>query len=446
MKSQHIGNRIVVSPASIVNNFLLFQKDTLQFLLDAQPLGDVVFFKTGNLKPSYVINAPEFIQEILVTKDASFRKGRASNVLRRTIGDGLLTTEGESHKRQKALMMPVFYKERIQSYGAMMIEEATACANRWQDGDVLNLNTEMMKLTLSIITRTMFGTAVDEERKAAVAEAVNVTIARSSALLYSPVQMPFFAPTPGNIRHKKALRTLDELIDDILLDMEHRPADFAETMIGLLSAVRDADGQPLPRSEIRDQMMTMLIAGHETTANALTWAFYLLGQNEAVRERLVAEAKAASWGDSSAMELYRSLTYTQLCVQETLRLYPPAWLILREAAEDVEIAGEMFVKGSSLLISPYALHRNEQVFSEPLRYWPERFADGKTYPRFSYFPFGGGARSCIGSTFALMEATLIMAVLSKHVQLLPTNEERPQPETSVSLRMKNDWFMRVSVR
>ncbi len=437
-------SNITISPKSIVDNFLTFQKDTLQFLLDAMPLGDVVLFKTGNFKPSYVINSPEYIQEILVSKDGAFCKGRSSNVLRRTIGDGLLTTEGSDHQRQRTLMMPVFYKERIKRYGQIMIEESEKMVARWSDGEVICLNSEMMKLTLSIITRTMFGEEISEERKQEVADAVNETIARSSKLLYSPLQMPMTIPTPGNVRHKRALRTLDELVDEVLDSSRDDLKSNDETMIGLLSAIRDGDGEPLPRKEIRDQMMTMLIAGHETTANALSWVWFLLAENPTVFDKIRHESERVEWNaDTSPMETFRALTYTQQSIQETLRLYPPAWLILREANEDVSILGDTFVKGSSLLISPYALHRNSDVFTDPLTFNPDRFVSGKTYPRFAYFPFGGGSRSCIGSTFAMMEATLIVSVMAAHVRLERVDDKTPEPETSVSLRMKQNISVRV---
>jgi cytochrome P450 len=190
-------------------------------------------------------------------------------------------------------------------------------------------------------------------------------------------------------------------------------------------------------------MVTMLIAGHETTANALSWAWYVLSQNQTHVKRIADEYHSLQAQDLTATEMYRALKYTQKCVQETLRLYPPAWLILREVVEDVEILGENFVKGSSLLISPYSLHRNEQVFERPLEFDPNRFADGRSYPRFSYFPFGGGSRSCIGSTFAMMEATLILANMASKINLELVAGQHAIPETSVSLRMKEDLKMLV---
>jgi cytochrome P450 len=436
-------SRIVQSPQSIIQNFLLFQKDTLSFLMHALPLGDVVFFKTGNLKPSYVIQSPDFIQEILVAKDDFFRKGRSTNVLRRTIGDGLLTSEAGEHQRQKGLMLPVFYKERIQQYGEIMIDETINMMNRWQNGQMIYINEEMMKLTLAIITRTMFGEDISEERKSEVAHAVSETIARSAQLLYSPIMTPFYMPTRGNLKHKKALRSLDSLVDDVLRRYDENPESYKLSMVGLLSEVRDDTGNPLPRKEIRDQMVTMLIAGHETTANALSWAWYVLSQNQTHVKRIADEYHSLQAQDLTATEMYRALKYTQKCVQETLRLYPPAWLILREVVEDVEILGENFVKGSSLLISPYSLHRNEQVFERPLEFDPNRFADGRSYPRFSYFPFGGGSRSCIGSTFAMMEATLILANMASKINLELVAGQHAIPETSVSLRMKEDLKMLV---
>nr|WP_275983774.1 cytochrome P450 [Paenibacillus hamazuiensis] len=409
--------------------------------------GDLVSLRTSKRRPTFIVNSPEFVQEILAGKDEFFRKGRSSDVLRRTIGDGLLTTERAQHHRQKKYMTPAFYKERIQMYARIVEEETARIADEWTDGLPVAMHDAMMRLTLGIIARSMFATEL-EERKAELAEAVDVTIRRTAQTLFSPFSLPFAVPTPRHQSHKRAIQKLESMVYEAIEDAKANPGRYKDCLLGLLLDTKDEEGTPLPDKEIRDQMMTMLLAGHETTANALVWAWHLLARNPQAAELFYRELDAVYAEEElpgatvPPFELFRKLAYTQRVVQETLRLYPPAWIILREAVAEVDLLGETFPAGSSFLISPYAMHRNDRVFGDAGAFRPDRFAEESGgWPRFAYFPFGWGSRGCIGSQFAMMEATLILAGLGRRFRFVSEPGVTTEPEPLVSLRVRGGLRM-----
>ncbi|WP_240420213.1 cytochrome P450 [Paenibacillus periandrae] len=434
-------SRVTEIEKSQLQVFMAFQKDPLHLLVSVLHDGDMVYLGNGRKRPAYIVNSPEFVHEILVSKDAFFVKGRSSSVLSRTLGDGLLTSEHEQHQKQRQYMQPVFYKERIQSYAQIVLREAEAFANRLTEGQTISISDTMMELTLTVIAQTMFATDL-ENRKSELAAAVNDTIERSARTLFSPFIMPLGMPTPGNIVHRRAIRTLEMMVYEVINDAQNHPEKYHLSLLGLLMDTRATNGEGIPIEEMRNQMMTMLLAGHETTANLLTWIWYSLGEHPEVEAKFHKELESVELTEGSAMEQYRKLTYTNQIIQEALRLYPPAWTILREAEREVTMLGETFAPHSSFLISPYSIHRNGNVFEDPLAFRPERFAEGAGFwPRFAYFPFGGGSRSCIGSNFAMMEATLILAAVGKRFRFRRTNSLPVQPEPLVSLRIKSGLNM-----
>ncbi|MBO7746268.1 cytochrome P450 [Paenibacillus sp. MWE-103] len=441
--------RVVDIPSSRVSNFFRFQRDPLGFLVDALPLGDVVSLRTSSFQPTFIVNAPEFVQELLVHQEDKLRKGRSAGVLRRTIGDGLLTADRTAHRRQKRYLTPVFYKERINAYAETVLAETRKAAESLREGVPAPMHDVMMQLTLEIIAKTMFRTEVEAD-KAALADAVDVTIRRTAATIFSPLILPFGWPTPGNLAHRRAIRTLETMIYGAIAAARRAPDAYADSLLGLLLDTKDEDGEPIADEEIRDQMMTMLLAGHETTANALVWAWYALERAPEAAAALRRELDAVrlrereSGAALPAGELYRELPYARHVIQETLRLYPPAWAILREADRGLEMLGDRFPPRSSFLISPYAIHRNDAVFGDAAAFRPDRFADGgaSSWARFAYFPFGGGSRGCIGSQFALMEAVLILAALAERFEFASApGQGDAVPEPLVSLRIKGGRMM-----
>ncbi|WP_219834837.1 cytochrome P450 [Paenibacillus sp. R14(2021)] len=439
---------IVDIQSSRVSNFFRFQRDPLGFLVDARPLGDVVSLRTSSFRPTFIINAPAYVQEILVHQEDRMRKGRSAGVLRRTIGDGLLTSEREQHRQQKRYMTPAFYKERIQTYAEIVVEETRKLGAALQDGVPIAMHDAMMQLTLGIIARTMFGTELEHD-KARLAHAVDVTIRHTARTIFSPIILPFNWPTPGNKAHRQAIGTLEQMIYGAIAAARKHPDAYADNLLGLLLDTTDEDGKPLADTEIRDQMMTMLLAGHETTANALVWAWHGLERAEGAADQLHRELDAArirereSGERMSAAARYREVPYTKQVIQETLRLYPPAWAILREAEHGLEMLGDQFPARSSFLISPYAIHRNDEVFGDAKAFRPDRFKEGTSaWARFAYFPFGGGSRGCIGSQFAMMEAALILGTLAEQFTFKSAaGQDDPVPEPLVSLRIKGGRIM-----
>lgn len=423
-----------------LQNYLEFVRDPITFFMRVQPLGDVISLKTG-VSPTYVVNSPEAIREILIRQDRSFVKGRTTTVLQRTVGEGVLTTEGERHAKQKKYIQPAFYKEALENYAHAIVDETEKVAERLRKEDEVDIHTVMMRLTLSIITRTMFSTDVSAEEKE-LAEAVTTTIEQSVKILFSPVMIPASVPTKANREHRQAIRTLEAMIEDVLVASKEHPEWFEGTLLGMMKATTDEEGNPLSDKEVRDQMMTMLLAGHETTANLLGWIVAEVARHPEVEHRLKDELNTAAL-EGNPFDWMRELPYTQQIIEEGLRLYPPAWLIYRELNEPVEMFGKMFKKGSTFMICPYAVHRNEDVFPVPEAFDPERFAEGTKYSPFSYFPFGGGSRSCLGSRFAMLEATLILAVLYKNFSFQNIRPHAPVAEPLISLRIKDGWPVKI---
>lgn len=430
-----------------LTNYLDFRRDPIDFFLRMRALGQVVPLNTG-VMPTFVINNPAHLQEILVTKDASFRKGRPTKVLTRTIGDGLLTTEKTAHKMQKAYTQPVFYKERLKNYAGVMAAESEQTVNALRKNDTCRIDEVMMELTLTIISQVMFATNPGK-RKKALAKAVDVTIQETAKSIFLPVLLPMSVPTKGNIAHKRAIKTLETEVYGILKEARANPDAYKETMVGLLmDAVATPEGDKVTDQELRDQMMTMLLAGHETTANLLTWVFYLLAKNPEAEARFHEEIDAMDDITVDPFAKSREMPYTTQIIKETLRLYPPAWIIYREADEPVTLQGEEYEEGSIFMMATYAIHRDPEAFEDPEAFRPDRFEPEaeKQIPSFAYVPFGGGSRSCIGYRFAMMEAAILLAVIGRSVRFELIGEDTVKPDPLVSLRIKDGLRMKVVPR
>ncbi|MCY0875834.1 MAG: cytochrome P450 [Firmicutes bacterium] len=435
------------APGSRVANFFHFRRDPLGFLLGVRGVADIVALSSARAKPSFVLNDPEVIREVLVNKEPHFVKGRSSRILSETLGDGLLTSEGSVHQLDRRMMQPSFHLMQIQSYAETIVRLTDQEIKSWrqdiQSGQTERLvSADLMSLTLRVIMRTMFG----DERESAeslLGAAVDECVRYSAHKLYAPVAPPVSWPTPGQLAFRHALTALNGYLDSCMdrasKDIQDgSDAASAGHLLDMLMRHLACEDWPQSREKVRDELITILIAGHETTANALSWALYLLATHHSVQERLQAEVDLVLDGRVPTYDDLSRLTYTAQVIQETLRLYPTAWLLLREAASDVEIGGHSFRRNAVFLISPYAVHRSPEWFDEPLAFSPERFANGvpKGWPRYAYFPFGGGVRSCIGQQFAMMETTLILARLSQAFTFdIGASGSIAQPEPSVSLRI-----------
>jgi cytochrome P450 len=410
--------------------------------------GDVVRIPLGQ-EQIYLLAHPDDVRDVLVTNHRNFKKGRALERARILLGDGLLTSEGEHHLRQRRLMQPAFHRQRIAAYGDTMVAFASRRSARWTDGSILNMHEEMMALTMAIVGKTLFD--ADVERDAAdIGEALTATFSAFSATFYMPWgRIVDRLPLPSNRRFHRGRATLDAIIRRIISERRASGEDTGDLLSMLLRARDDeGDGSGMTDTQIRDESLTLFLAGHETTANALTWTWYLLSEHPEIEARFHAEIDALPAAPLSAGSLAQ-LPFTRMLLSESMRLYPPAWAIGRRALGEFSAAGHVIPAGSIVLVSPFVTQRDARWFPEPDRFDPERWQPERVAerPKFSYFPFGGGPRICIGEQFAWMEGVLLLASLGRQWQLrLAPAGRRVELQPIVTLRPKGGMPMRVSRR
>jgi cytochrome P450 len=427
-----------------------FRRDPLKFLARlAREYGDVVRFKVGPQR-AFLLNHPDHVRDVLVTHHERFHKGRALQRAKRLLGEGLLTSEGEFHRRQRRLAQPAFHRWRVDSYGSVMVEYAERVGARWREGETLDVSSEMMRLTLAVVGKTLFDADVESDADE-VGEALTEVMELFDFLMIPFSEMLEKLPLPPQRRFLRARARLDAVVYRIIEERRRSGGDRGDLLSMLLLAVdEEGDHTGMTNEQLRDEAMTLFLAGHETTSNALTWAWHMLAQNPDAERRLHEELDTVlAGGRAPTVEDFAALRYTEMVVAETMRLYPPAWAIGRLAIEDHEVAGYRMPRGSLVLVSQYVMHRDPRFFPEPERFDPERWTTEAraARPQFSYFPFGGGPRRCIGEGFAWMEAVLMLAALARRVRLRPAHDS-PSVETRprITLRPKGPVPMVVERR
>jgi cytochrome P450 len=424
------------------------------FTTFARRYGDVVAFRLGGERV-FLVNHPDYVRQVLVTDNAKFAKGRALERARRLLGDGLLTSERASHQRKRRLVQPAFHRAQVAGYARTMVERAERMSARWQDGVALDVSTEMARLTLSIAASTLFDADIDSDADDVGAALTDVL--QSFWLQLLPFSDVVYALPIAAIRKSKAARVrLDALIYRMVQQRRSASAQRRQGVVpdsarsDVLSMLIDAheDESALSDQEIRDEVMTLLLAGHETTANALMWTWYLLSQSPDARARLQREVDGVLGGRPPEVSDAAALPFTTAVVTEAMRLYPPAWTIGRRALEPVEIGGYAVPAGALVFMSQWTLHRDARFFGEPERFLPERWtAEFKAaLPKHAYFPFGGGTRQCIGESFAWMELVLVVAAIAARweLELVPGHPVVPQP--LLTLRAKHGMRMIARAR
>lgn len=413
-----------------------FARDPLAFLTGvARQYGDISNFRLGRIDVFFVRH-PDFVREVLLTKRASFTMTSLRAKINAVVGEGLFTSRGDLHARQQRLMLPVFRKSRIEAYAAQMAELSRHTRDEWQSGSVIDVADEMMKLTMLIAARALFAHDLGDDTRN-VSRNIDVVLEFFTRLSSPFLKLSLALPLPSSLRFKRAVRDLDVVIYR-MIERRRRDAVLGTDVLSLLMQARDDQTQgQMTEKQLRDEILTLLIAGHETTANVLSWIFYLLSQEPTVDDRLHAEARSVLGGRNSyaAADLDR-LVYARQVILEGLRLYPPGWFVGREAQTDVQIGGYTVPKGSVVMLSQYVMHRDDRYFEEPERFKPERWAGDllERLPRGAYFPFSAGDRHCIGEGFAWQEALLVLATLVEcwKFELAPGQTIRPRP--SVTLR------------
>ena len=432
----------------IAGNLLEFRRNPTGFLLNAAlEYGDVVYLKFGP-QQIFLINNPDYIRDVLVTNNRNFIKSRGLQMARRFLGEGLLTSEGDLHRRQRRLAQPAFHKQRINSYAGVMAEYAARARDRWGDGETLDIHQEMMRLTLGIVGKTLFGADVESEAQE-IGEALNAIMKLFDRITIPFPQLMNSLPLPSNYRFLKAHRRLDRTIYRII--GEHRAAgiDRGDLLSMLLLAQdEEGDGGSMTDVQLRDEAMTIFLAGHETTANAMTWTWYLLSQNPEIEKKLHSEIAEVLDGRLPAADDVPQLRYTEMIFAESMRMYPPAWAMGRQVLSDYEVGGYVAPAGSIILMSPWVMHHNPRYYPDPLRFDPERWTpqNREARPKFCYFPFGGGPRVCIGEGFAWMEGILLIAAIAQRWKMRLETGHRVEMRPLITLRPKYGMRMTVTSR
>jgi cytochrome P450 len=424
-----------------------FGRRRLPFMIESvEKYGDIVLFKVGNERV-YLFNDPDLIRDVLVTNQKNFTKSRALQRAKRLLGEGLLTSEGDFHFRQRHLAQPAFHRDRIAAYGRSMVEYALRTRDRWTSGSTIDLHDEMMKLTLAIVARTLFSTDVDDEATE-IGEALTAAFAAFNIATLPFSEILEKLPIGYNKRFEAAKQRLDATIFRIIDEHRASQTDSGDLLSMLLLAQdTEGDGGGMTNEQLRDEAMTIFLAGHETTANALTWAWYLLSQNPVASELFYREIDSLGDRIPSAADL-PSLPYTRMVFAESMRLYPPAWAVGRRAIDSFEAAGYTIPARSMVIMCQYITHRDSRFFSEPAKFDPERWRPEKTVtrPKFSYYPFGGGTRICIGEQFAWMEGILALATIGQRWRMTYAGDTTPELEPRITLRPKAGMPMRVDRR
>jgi cytochrome P450 len=427
---------------------LAYRRGPLPFFQNlAQQYGDISYFRLGP-QQAFFLNHPDYIKDVLVTNHQNFMKGLALQRAKRLLGEGLLTSEGSFHRRQRRLAQPAFHRARIASYANVMTEHAATTRERWHDGETLDISEEMMQLTLGIVGKTLFDADVASDA-GEVGEAMTVLMG-----LFNVLTIPFFEliqklPLPQLRRFDQAKAKLDAIIYRLVEERRRSGEDRGDLLsMLLLSQDTEGDGGQMTNEQLRDELMTIFLAGHETTANALTWTLYLLSQNAETEIKLHEEIDTVLGGRLPAFEDVARLKYTEMVLAESMRLFPPAWAVGRLALEDCEIGGYVVPKKSLVLMSQFVMHHDARYFVDPLRFDAERWTPEarEARPQFSYFPFGGGPRRCIGEGFAWMEGILLLATLAQRwrMKLVPGH---PVALNSVmTLRPKHGMRMTLTSR
>lgn len=428
-----------------LENLLAIRRDRLGFLTGLpERYGEVVYFKLGP-QPVFLVSNPDYIRDILITHNRNFMKGEGLQRAKRLLGEGLLTSEGEFHLRQRRLVQPAFHRQRIGGYAATMVDYANRMSENWSDGQELDVSREMMRLTLAIAGKTLFDADVG-------GEADEIGDALSDAMkLFNRLTLPFSQylerlPLPATRRFNKARQRLDATIYRMIDERRKSGHDRGDLLSMLIQARDDeGDGKGMTDVQLRDESMTIFLAGHETTANALTWTWYLLSQNPVVEAKFHEEIDRVLGGRSPGFEDYPALRYTEMVFAESMRLYPPAWIIGRRALSDYRIGDYVAPARSILLMSQYIVHRNPNYFPDPLRFDPERWtpAEKEKRPQFSYFPFGGGPRLCIGEQFAWMEGVLVLAAVAQRWRMRMVSGHPVELEPTVTLRPRHGMRMTI---
>jgi len=424
-----------------------FSRDTFAFIERCRDYGDVVSMRFLYLT-AYFLYHPDDIEYVIATNAKNFIKSRnqRSPLFRRLVGNGLLTSEGEVWKRQRRLSQPAFHRHRINAYAETMADYAERTISTWRGGEIRDIHRDMMRLTLEIVVKTLFNADVsaDADKVGRVLSRIVTPFAGQATIKWI---MDNRLPTMTHRRFNRDAREIDAIVYRIINERRRSGQDEGDLLSMLLKA-HDEDGGHMNDQQLRDEVMTIFLAGHETTALTLSWAWYLLAQNSGVEKKFHAELDEVLGGRLPAMADLSRLQYTEMIARESMRLYPPAYALGREAVEECEIGGFRVPAGAQVFMFQWATQRDARFFARPEEFRPERWTEefSNSLPKYAYFPFGGGPRTCIGNYFAMMEIVLVLATIGQRFRfsLLPDHPVSLMP--AMSLRPKDGIKVTVENR
>ncbi|MFC4586698.1 cytochrome P450 [Sphaerisporangium corydalis] len=427
----------------------LFKKlatDRIALMSLAATYGDAARLSIGP-KTLYFFNHPDHAKHVLADNSGNYHKGVGLVQARRAIGDGLLTSEGALWRKQRKMIQPVFQNKRISQQAGVIAKEAANLVDRLRShagGEPVDVVQEMTSLSLGVLGRTLLD--ADLGAFSNIGHSFEAVQDQAMFELVTLSKVPLWAPLPKQIRFRRARKELQRIVDHLVADRMSRTGEDGDNVMSRLIGSTQAEADPrVGRQRMRDELVTLLLAGHETTASTLSWTFYLIDQHPEVRERLHAEAAEVLGDRLPVYEDLHRLKYTAMVVEEVMRLYPPVWMLPREAQKDDEVGGYHVPAGSDVLISPYTLHRHPAFWDAPDRFDPERFDPAKpsTRPRYAYIPFGAGPRFCVGNHLGMMEATFVIAMVARDLRLAKLPGHKVVAEPMLSLRVRGGLPMTV---
>ncbi len=413
-------------------SFRALDQSPLEMFTELARYGDIVGIRVVNFRNIFV-NHPDLIEEVLVGHPRRYFKGRVLRANRHVFGEGLLTSEGDFWLRQRRLVQPAFHRARIAAYAETMVEYAQRVMESWRAGEERDVHQEMMRLTLQIVAKTLFN--ADVKRDASDVGKSLELLLELGADFRRTLFVPHWVPTLTNLRIKREIAFIENILYRIINERRASGRDTGD-LLSMLLHVQDEDGSRMTDKQLRDETITLFLAGHETTASSLSWAWWLLAQNPAAEAKLHGELDEVLCGRAPSIDDLARLPYTANVITESMRLYPPAWGLARIAVEDHELGGYPVKKGMGVAMAQWVVHRDTRWYDKPEEFRPERWEGdfAKRIPRFAYFPFGGGPRQCIGNSFALMEATLILATIAQRYRLRLVPYHPVVPLASITLR------------
>ena len=422
-----------------------FNRDTLGFVTRCRDYGDVVRTRFLYIHAYFLYN-PDHIESLLTTNAKSYRKARSlrSPFFYRLVGNGLVTSEGEFWRRQRRLAQPAFHRQRISSYGDVMVQYAERAIANWKTGEKRDLARDMTRLTLEIVVKTLFNSDVsnDADHVGEILTSLVKPFASQATLKWI---LDNRLPTPEHRRYFNAVSEIDRIVFRIIAERRASGSDEGDLLSMLLEA-QDEDGTQMSDAQLRDEVMTLFLAGHETTALTLSWSWYLLATHPDAERKFHAELAEVLGGKTPNVSDLPKLKYTEMIAKETMRLYPPAYAVGREAIEETEIGGYRVPKGTQLFAFQWVTHRDPRYFDEPDEFKPERWENSEQIPKYAYFPFGAGPRQCIGNYFAMMEVVLLLATIGQRFRFALDPEHKVEVLPVLSLRPRNGIKVSIEPR